>query len=186
MNIEIEIKIEVEDLEAIKEKMPGFGKLIKSIRQIDDYYVPCHRDFFAQKPHPVEWLRIRTNPDKVVFEYDKSVGKGADGLQEYAKEYETEISRPEEFKKILGFLDFKKVITVDKKRQYWNCGKFEIALDDVKGLGSFMEVEAKSNFDNPAKAREECISFLKNFGIEISEKDLIKKGYPALFLGLTQ
>ncbi|HXK32369.1 MAG TPA: class IV adenylate cyclase [Candidatus Paceibacterota bacterium] len=186
MNIEIEIKIKVDSLKEIKKKIPNFGKPIKSIRQIDEYYVPCHRNFFAQKPHPIEWLRIRTNPDKVILEYDKSVGRRADGLQEYSEEYETEISQPEELKKILNFLDFKKVIIVDKERQYWNCGKFEVALDDVKGLGFFIEVEAKGSFDNPIKAREKCINFLEKFGIKISEKDLIKKGYPALFLGLTQ
>jgi len=46
-------------------------------------------------------LRIRTNPDRVVFEYDKSINKKSDGEQEYAEEYETEISNPEEFRKIM-------------------------------------------------------------------------------------
>jgi predicted adenylyl cyclase CyaB len=184
MNIEVEIKVKIDKLDRIKRQISSFGKMIKSIRQVDDYYVPCHRDFFVQKPYPVEWLRIRTNPDKVIFEYDKSINKRADGLQEYAEEYETEISRPEEFKKILNFLDFKKIITVDKQREYWDCGKFEVALDHVKDLGFFIEVEAKGSFDNTIKARKECMGFLENFGITISEKDLIKKGYPDLLLGL--
>ena len=75
MNIEVEIKVEVSDFEDIKNRVARMGKLIKSIRQIDEYYIPCHRDFFAQKPHPIEWLRIRTNPDRVIFEYDKSINK---------------------------------------------------------------------------------------------------------------
>ena len=75
MNIEVEIKVKVDNLEEIKEKVSKVGKLVKAIRQIDDYYIPAHRDFFAQKPHPTEYLRIRTNPDKVVFEYDLSINK---------------------------------------------------------------------------------------------------------------
>ena len=58
MNVEIEVKIKLDSLEEARRELPKFGKLVKSIRQIDEYYTPCHRDFFAHKPHPVEWLRI--------------------------------------------------------------------------------------------------------------------------------
>ena len=180
MNIEVEVKVKVDDLEEIRRKVSTRGKLIKSIRQIDDYYVPIHRDFFNQKPHPTEWLRIRTNPDKVVFEYDLSINKKANGEQECAEEYETEISNPEEFKKILGFLDFKKVITVDKQREYWMCGNIEIALDEVGGLGSFVEAEAKGDFKTTAEARTACINFLENLGIKDVINCQINKGYPVL------
>ena len=96
MNVEVEIKIEISDIVQIREKVSKIGKLIESIKQVDEYYIPCQRDFFAQKPHPTEWLRIRTNPDKTIFEYDKSINKKANGEQECAEEYETEISNPEE------------------------------------------------------------------------------------------
>ncbi len=182
MNIEVEIKLKINSFEKVKKTLPGFGKLVKSIKQIDEYYVPCHRDFFAQKPHPVEWLRIRTNPDKTVFEYDKSINKKADGEQECANEYETEISQSEEFREILGFLDFKKVVTVEKLREYWNCGDFEVSLDNVKDLGLFIEVEAIGDFESTRKAKEECISFLKKLGFKNCEEYQIKKGYPVLLL----
>ena len=183
MNVEVEIKIKIENFEEIKEKVASKGKLIKSIKQIDEYYVPSHRDFFAQKPHPTEWLRIRINPDKVIFEYDKSINKRGDGDQDYAEEYETEISNVEEFRKILNFLDFKKVVTINKQREYWDCGDFEIALDKVKDLGDFIEVEAKGNLESSTTAKEACLSFLKDLGIKNAENIQIKKGYPVLLLG---
>ncbi|MCX6722164.1 MAG: class IV adenylate cyclase [Candidatus Staskawiczbacteria bacterium] len=182
MNIEVEIKIKVNNLSEIRKKVAKLGKLIKSINQIDDYYVPSHRDFFAEKPQPFEWLRIRTNPDKVVFEYDKSINMKANGEQEYAEEYETEISEPEEFRKILGFLDFKKVVTVDKQREYWMCGDIEVALDRVKDLGDFIEAEAKGNFKSNAEAKIACIKFLESVGIKDVKKEWINKGYPVLML----
>lgn len=182
MNVEVEIKVKVNNLEELKAKVATKGKLIKAINQIDDYYIPCQRDFFAQKPHAVEWLRIRTNPDKVVFEYDLSVNKNAEGEQECAEEYETEISNPEEFRKILNFLDFKKVITVDKQREYWMCGDIEVALDEIKGLGPFIEAEAKGDFKNNAEAKMACINFLEDLGIKDVEKNKINKGYPVLLL----
>lgn len=182
MNVEVEIKIKVDNFEKIKAKVEAVGKLIKSIRQVDDYFIPTHRDFFAQKPHPIEWLRIRTNPDKVIFEYDKSINKKENGEQECAEEYETEISNPEEFRKILNFLDFKKVITVDKQREYWDCGNLEIALDRIAGLGDFIEVEAKGNFENTANAKKACLNFLEELGIKNAENFQINKGYPVLLL----
>jgi len=182
MNIEVEIKVKIENFEEIKEKVSKRGKLIKAIKQVDDYYIPCQRDFFALKPHPVEWLRIRTNPDKVVFEYDRSINKKADGEQDYAEEYESEISDVEEFKKILSFLDFKNVITVEKQREYWMCKDIEVALDEVKGLGYFIEAEAKGDFKDTKEAKRACIKFLENLGIDDVENIQIKKGYPQLLL----
>jgi len=182
MNIEVEIKVKVNNLQEIKEKVSKAGKLIKAIKQIDDYYIPCHRDFFARKPHQNEWLRIRTNPDKTVWEYTRAVNQKEDGSNDYAEEYEIEILDKEELKKILGFLDFKKVVIVEKYREYWMCGDIEVALDDVKGLGTFVEAEAKGDFKNKKEAKKACIDFLENLGIKDVEKNQIKIGYPQLFL----
>lgn len=181
MNIEVEIKVGVENLEDIRKKVAKMGKLVKSINQIDEYYVPCHRNFFDQKVR-TEWLRIRTNPDKTVFEYDVSVNKDKNGKQEYAKEYETGISDPEEFRKILNFLDFKKVTTVDKFREYWICGNIEVALDRVKNLGCFVEAEAKGIFKTNKEAEKACLDMLLKLGIKNAEKKQINKGYPELLL----
>lgn len=182
MNIEVEIKVKVENLPEIKEKVSKTGKLVKAIKQIDDYYVPCHRDFFANKPQPIEHLRIRINPDKVVFEYTKTINMKADGDYDFAEEYETEISDVVEFRKILEFLDFKKVVTVEKYREYWMCGGIEVALDEVKGLGTFVEAEAKGDFKDEKEAKKACIDFLENLGIKDVENTQIKHGYPQFFL----
>lgn len=183
MNIEVEIKIKIENFEEIKKKISKIGKLIKTIKQIDDYYVPCQRDFFARKPEPVEWLRLRTNPDKIVWEYSKAINQKENGEYDYAEEYETEILDAINFKNILGFLDFKYVTTIEKQREYWMCGDIEVALDDVIGLGYFIEAEAKGDFKNTNEAKAACIAFLESLGINDVENIQIKKGYPQLILG---
>ncbi|NVN96700.1 class IV adenylate cyclase [Candidatus Nomurabacteria bacterium] len=183
MNIEVEIKVKLDNPVEIKEKVSKMGSLVKSIKQIDDYYIPSHRDFFAGVDHPIEFLRIRNNPDKTIFEYTKCVNMNEEtGDYDYAEEYETEILDVDEFKKILAFLDFKKVITVEKYREYWMCGDIEVALDDIKGLGNFIEAEAKGDFKDEKEAKEACIKFLENLGIERVEDVQIKKGYPQLLL----
>lgn len=183
MNIEVEIKIKVKDFDVIKKNLKKVGKLKKKIRQIDEYYVPSHRDFNAQKP-PREWLRIRSNPGETIFEYDRSVNRQASGLQDYAEEYETVVSRPDELKRILHFLDFTHVCTVNKLREYWDCGEFEVVLDTIRGLGKFIEVEMKAKRTDPIAARHECIEFTRTIGVNASEKALIKHGYPELMLNV--
>lgn len=182
MNIEVEIKVKIDDFEEIKEKVSNLGKLMKSIKQIDDYYVPCQRDFFVHKPQPIEFLRVRTNPDKVVFEYTRTINMENDGSYEHAEEYETEILDKVEFEKILGFLDFKKIVTVDKNREYWDCGNIEVALDKIAGLGSFIEAEAKGDFKNSDEARLVCLNFLEDLGLEDVKNNQIKMGYPQILL----
>jgi adenylate cyclase class 2 len=181
MNIEVEIKVKVDNLPEIKEKVSKLGSLVKTIKQIDDYYIPVHRNFFTNKPHPIEYLRIRTNPDKVVLEYDLSINKREDGEHDYAEEYETEILDKSEMEKILNFLDFKKVVTIEKDREYWMCEEIEVALDTVKDLGTFVEAEAKGNFKNEKEAKIECIKFLEGLGIKNTEKIQIKRSYPELY-----
>ncbi len=182
MNIEVEIKIKIDNFRKIKDKLREYGKPVKSTKQIDEYYVPCHRDFFAQKPFPVEWLRIRTNPDRTIFEYDKSINKDSKGEQDYAEEYETEISKPDELRKILKFLDFKKAVTVEKEREVWDCNNFEICLDKVRDLGFFIEVEARGNFKNPKEAKKACYDFLNKLGVNATPENSINTGYPVLQL----
>jgi len=182
MNVEVEIKIKIKSFGKIRNELQKYGKLAKSIKQVDEYYTPRHRDFFARKPFPVEWLRIRTNPDETIFEYDKSIYKKGRKDMECAHEYETEISRPEELKKILNFLDFRKAVTVEKEREIWDCGDFEVSLDKVKKLGYFIEVEAKGNFKNSAEAKKACHAFLSKVGVRPTSEKIIKAGYPILLL----
>ncbi len=182
MNIEVEIKVQWDNLKEIQAKLPKFGKRQKAIRQIDEYYVPVHRDFFAQEPHPTEWLRIRTNPDKVFFEYHRSVENRQDDSLEYTEEYETEIGDSEDLHNILEFLNFRKVVTVEKQREYWDCGKLEVVLDDVENLGTFIEVEAKKDFASHSEAKQACEDFLLELGIPYSPKLDVRKGYPTMLL----
>ncbi len=121
------------------------------------------------------------NDFKIAF-LEKMYSKFSEEFVNGVKEYETEISDADELRKILIFLDFKKVVTVEKQREYWDCGDLEIALDKIAGLGSFIEVEAKGNFKNTADAKKACLKFLEELGIKNAENLQIKKGCPVLLL----
>lgn len=181
MNIEVEVKIKIDNFEEIKEKVSVIGSLIKETRQIDEYYVPSHKNFFEIKP-TTEFIRIRTNSDRTTFEYIRCINMKDEGNFDYTEEYETEIKNIDEFRKILEFLDFKKIVTVNKQREYWICKNIEVALDKVEGLGEYIEAEAKGDFKDEKEAKGACIKFLQDLGIEKIEEKFINKGYPQLLL----
>lgn len=78
-------------------------------------------------------------------------------------------------------MDFKNIIVVDKERSTYNYeDEFEIALDYVKELGYFIEIEAMKDFGGVEETREKLFEFAKNLGLDISRID--KRGYPYLVM----
>ena len=69
-------------------------------------------------------------------------------------------------------------IAVDKKRRIYFIDNIKVHLDEVAGLGSFVEIEA-SNLNHPHKTVEElhtqCNWLMQQLGIE--EEHLIDKSY---------
>lgn len=66
---------------------------------------------------------------------------------------------------------------VRKTRQTCDFEGYKICLDEVKNLGSFMELEKMT--DEPAeKVQKEMIKFLEQLGI--SKNDLVFKGYDTM------
>lgn len=71
---------------------------------------------------------------------------------------------------------------VDKKREIYFIDNVKFHIDDVKGLGSFVEIEAisENGWIKKEKLMEQCNFFLKLF--KIQKKDLINCSYSDLLL----
>lgn len=82
--------------------------------------------------------------------------------------------------KALGVL-----VVVDKKREIYFIDNVKFHIDDVKGLGTFVEIEAidKTGAIGREKLLEQCQFFLKLF--KISQEDLISVSYSDLLLQKT-
>lgn len=166
-NIEVEIKTKVskEKFDQIKKKVEKTCKFIKSAHHIDDYYIPYHRNFLKLK-YPYEWLSVRARNEKTILNYKCWYPRGVK-ISKYCDEYETEITDKKQLEKIFKVLNVKKFISVDKKRlTYTYKNKFEIALDKVKGLGYFLEVEALKHNKNLYKTHSELMDFAKDLGVK--------------------
>lgn len=179
-NIEIEIKVNVENSQPLLEFLEKNGIFQSEKRQIDEYFSPAHKNFVASRP-VAEWLRLRDAEGKYSINY-KNWHIEEDGKSHYCDEFETIIDSMEKFKKIFSALDFKPLTTVDKVRKTWRYKDYEIAVDSVKNLGDFVEIEywGEGSDLNPKKITQGMMNFLKEIGCGKIKRNYV--GYPFLVL----
>ncbi len=179
-NIEIEIKVNVENSESLIEFLEKNGNFQSEKRQIDEYFSPAHRDFISMRP-VAEWLRLRDAEGTYSINY-KDWQYDTNGKSHYCKEFETKVESIESMQKILSALNFNSIAVIDKLRKIWTYGDYEIAVDLVKNLGDFIEIEyiGKDDTVNPEKITEEMIDFLKKVSCGKITRNYL--GYPFLLL----
>ena len=178
-NIEVEIKIKLSKtrFEKIKKVLSKIAKRIKSSHHIDAYYNPIYKSFLKPK-YPFEWSTIRERDGIVKLNYKHWYPEGVKNTT-HCDELETKISDKIQMQKILKALHFENFVTIDKKRLAYEYKKeLEIALDQVKGLGYFIEVESINNTGGVQKAHKKLLEFLQK-ELGISKTQTIPGGYAA-------
>jgi len=175
-NVEIEIQVNIENSKPLIDFLEKSGDFKSENHQVDEYFSPAHRDFIASRPVN-EWLRLRDSNGIYSINY-KNWHREKDGRDYYCDEYETKIEDLIQLKKILEVLNFKSLVKVNKVRKIWTYKNYEIAVDSVKGLGDFVEIEyiGKNEKVNPEEITEEMIKFLKNIGCGKIKRNYV--GYP--------
>ncbi len=178
---EIEIQVQVESSEKLLSFLNAEGEFQSENHQVDEYFVPAHKNFLAETPIK-EWLRLRSAADKYSINY-KNWHFDEHNNGTFADEYETSVGNVEITKRILTSVGMRPIITVDKVRKTWQWQDYEIAMDTVKGLGDFVEVEYKGARDavEHKEIMASMIQFLKDQGC--GSLLLNHTGYPALLLG---
>jgi adenylate cyclase class 2 len=175
-NIEIEIQVQVEKVASLLKFLKSKGKDLGTSRQIDIYYTPAHKNYIAKKPVD-EWLRLRDTDGIYSITY-KNWHHDKDGKSRYCDEYETAVKDIKQIKLLFKALDVKETVKVDKNRSKYKYGKYEISIDKVKNLGSFVEIECKGDRDvkDAKKITDEMILFLKNLNVGKIYRNYV--GYP--------
>jgi len=179
-NIEIEIQLEVENVKPLKSFLAKNAKKTGSLHQIDRYFTPAHKDYLEIRPIN-EWLRLRDSNGKHLITY-KNYHYDATSYRAYCDEYETSIGEIKQAELIFSALGMTEIAVVDKKRTTYLYKDFEVAIDSVKGLGDYVELEHKGEGvkEDAKKIADEMIDFLKSVGVgKIRKNDV---GYPFLIL----
>lgn len=180
-NIEVEIKLEVsgQEFNRVKDKLKQISKFEKVINQIDEYFDLPHRSFLDCE-YPYEWISIRKRGNKNLFQFKRLFPPNTLEFS-HAEEFETEVKDIDKLREILLLIDIKSLVIVDKTRETYNYNdEFEIALDSVKDLGYFIEIEAKKDFGGVEETKKRVIEFAESIGIDSSKR--VKRGYPYLLM----
>jgi adenylate cyclase class 2 len=176
MKKEVELQIIIKNPIEVEKKLRKVGKFVGARRQVDKYFVPPYRDFFKKEP-PIEYLRVRFEKGKNHLNYS-FLHFGKDRWLKATDEYETFVEKPEIVEEIFKKIGLIPKVTVIKTRKYFDCINFEVTLDKVKGLGNFMEIEAKKSFGSIEKTRKACLDFLSKLNIKYEMR--AQMGYPRM------
>lgn len=170
---EIEIKLRVKNLEEIEKRLKEKGCIISEpISQHDvNYSLKGSRNEFESAKEGDVIIRIRHLKDTAQLNLKQQRSNEMDNL-----EYETEVKDPGEMHKMLTALGWYPAVEVKKIRRKCKFGEYEICLDEVEKLGTFMEIEKMTDDNvNPEEVREELFKELEYFGL--SKKDEETRGY---------
>jgi len=159
--LEIEIKAVLADPESMKELLRQAGAVAGPILQErDHYYQHPSRDFGQTN----EALRLRITNGQCRITYK---GPQMAGTAKIRFEAETEIGDYETMKSILDRLDFRHVGVVEKERAIFYLEGATVCLDDIVGLGTFIELEKMG--EDKEVIEQEVLALAEKLGIRAFE-----------------
>ncbi|ASA77205.1 class IV adenylate cyclase [Thermococcus sp. 5-4] len=165
----IEIEVKGYANEAVFERVRENFKLIRKEYHEDTYFRhPC-RDFAETD----EALRIRIRRFNGHFEaFLTYKGPKIDQNSKTRMEIEVPISDPDKHTEILRNLGFEEVLTIEKTREKYYVDKgIIIDLDEVNGLGKFIEIEALAEGKEVVEETVKILrEILESLGVERFER----------------
>lgn len=168
---EIEVKAYLKDLEETIKKLSSLGCILSEpVRQVDTVYTKIVGNVgeYLKNDH---FLRIREKSDgKIIFTVKKPLSK----TSLTKSEQEVEVKSAKELEEALFMMGYNRANKVIKLRRTTHFKEFEICIDEVEQLGSFIEIEKISEEDVDI-VRKELNEFL--LSLDISPEDEVSKGY---------
>ncbi len=179
---EIEILVEVHTpIDECKKELEKY-EYIDQKEVIDIYYYdPLREDLKPNEKNEInQCMRLRKKADKTYITY--KVDKFDDNnIWLYSDEYETEVKDFNKTKEIIDLLGLKELLTIYNKKSIYKTDKFEIALEEVNDLGTFLEVEYCTDEDvDVISIKKEIQEFINHLNIETSEE--LHMGKPEMML----
>lgn len=176
--VELKAALTAELMAALPERLAGLGFVPdEDVRERDLYFNAPHRDFRETD----EALRLRTvsgSRQETVITYK---GAKTDHRSNTRLEYETALGEGETARAILLALGFSPVLTVSKHRRTFRRGDVTACLDQVEGLGSFLELEHLLQDESGRdSAVDELLALLGRLGVE--RQSLERRSYLELLL----
>lgn len=180
---EIEIKIQITDdqRKTLVNWLEQNAKFAGEKRQVEHYLDnPSHPFKFKSKFGYIDtekYLRVRFS-DKGDSICLKTFSIDPDGRTANTGEFETDVKDGKEALDLFIGLGFTDDTIVDKARKSFTYQNFEIELDEVEGLGSFVEIEVKEHGDDIQAGLKQIYDLLRKIGITKFTKQ--SRGYASM------
>lgn len=141
MAIEVEVKLKIHNRGLLLTKLTELGfRSGRLLRETDVYFRAAHHDFAKLD----EALRVRETEDLKTGAKTAQLnfkGPKLDACSMTRRELETMVEDGRTVRTILEQIGFIPVIPVEKTRQYFHRGRMTACVDQVNGLGDFLELE---------------------------------------------
>ncbi|MCK9299575.1 class IV adenylate cyclase [Methanoculleus sp. YWC-01] len=158
--LEVEAKFAVKDQEAVRAGLNRKGvRMGRRQQERDVYYNAPHRDFGETD----EALRVRY--DDAGFTVTYKGPKVRVGNAKAREEFNLTVASGETLEVILSRLGFRRAATVSKVREFYEIGDVTVTLDDVEGLGTFVEIEILTE-DDKEDAADRITAIAKELGVD--------------------
>lgn len=161
---EIELKFKVENLDDIMSFLKTNNCKISSTNyQYDTIYVKDLDN--VESTEGSIWLRVRKTNEIVELNYKKQSAKKME-----SEEIEFEVSSYEKANSFLKALGFKEWVQVNKKRQYSKYKDYNICIDQVERLGTFIEIEILVDDGDKTDYEEQLLNIAEEMRVDINNR----------------
>jgi adenylate cyclase class 2 len=158
---EIEVKYRVDDLEDLLLALKSVGiQLGEPVFQDDQAYAPLSWEFGDSK-RGVSFLRLRTVRGRHYFALKQPAEN-----EQACLEYETEVTDREAMHHAAMLMGFRPTVRIAKTRRTATLDGIVLCVDDVDGVGTFIELERLTSEHSDSRAvQAELAAFVESLGI---------------------
>lgn len=183
--LETETKVRADHSEVAESLERAGAEFVTEYEQHDTYFSAPHRDFAETD----EALRTRYEDGT---EYITYKGPKLDTETKAREEHETTVGDGDTARSLFVSLGFEEFGQVKKHRRVYGLDGVKVTLDEVEGLGEFIEVEIEGEVEDPTsegekdheERRELLHSVLKKLGVD--PEDSIRDSYLELLYRKSQ
>jgi len=170
MYTEIEAKLKVDSLSEIEGRLKKLGaEFVEEQFQKDILFDDANQTMIKAD----SCLRLRIQATREQRRYILAYkGPKQDSNYKKRREIEVQVDNVDATQMLLSSLGYERKIVVEKKRYLWRYNRCEVALDDLKLLGNFVEIEGPD---------EKTINHVQG-SLGLEHLDNIPESYPTLIM----
>ncbi len=143
MALEIELKLKVDSLQPIAQRLKQLGaEFAGDFIQTDSYYDDS-KDSLVNSDRCLRIRKHRNGGSEVI----ELTYKGARENHRFKtrREIGLKVEKAEELAHLFGELGYRERLTFEKKRSLWEFADCKVALDELPLLGKFVEIEGPND-----------------------------------------